>query len=46
MVRRVRQARDRLKRGDSEKGIDGDYEVDEKKRTVGVLESGIAKVED
>jgi len=37
---------DRLKRGDSEKGIDGDYEVDEKKRTVGVLESGIAKVED
>ena len=37
---------DRLKRGDSEKGIDGDYDVDEKKRTVGVLESGIAKVED
>jgi preprotein translocase subunit SecA len=36
----------RLKRGDTEKGIDGDYEVDEKKRTVGVLESGIAKVED
>ncbi|MFI7586666.1 preprotein translocase subunit SecA [Spongisporangium articulatum] len=26
--------------------IDEDYEVDEKKRTVGVLESGIAKVED
>ncbi len=36
----------RLKRGDTEKGIDGDYEVDEKKRTVGVLETGIAKVED
>ncbi|HTY73363.1 MAG TPA: preprotein translocase subunit SecA [Actinomycetes bacterium] len=35
-----------LKRGDPEKGIDGDYEVDEKKRTVGVLESGIEKVED
>jgi preprotein translocase subunit SecA len=36
----------RLKRGDPEKGIDGDYEVDEKKRTVGILESGVAKVED
>jgi preprotein translocase subunit SecA len=33
----------RLKRG--EDGT-GDYEVDEKKRTVGVLESGIEKVED
>ncbi|HKJ12594.1 MAG TPA: preprotein translocase subunit SecA [Ornithinimicrobium sp.] len=31
-----------------ERGADGqgDYEVDEKKRTVGVLEAGIAKVED
>ena len=37
---------DRLKRGDTEKGIDGDYEVDEKKRTVGVLESGVGEVED
>ncbi|NHC13027.1 preprotein translocase subunit SecA [Motilibacter deserti] len=36
----------RLKRGDTEKGISGDYEVDEKKRTVGVLESGVEKVED
>jgi preprotein translocase subunit SecA len=36
----------RLKRSiDSEDGS-GDYEVDEKKRTVGVLEAGIAKVED
>ena len=35
----------RLKRGEAESG-EGDYEVDEKKRTVGVLESGIAKVED
>src|SRR6202000_1251067 len=25
---------------------DGDYEVDEKKRTVGILESGVEKVED
>ncbi len=33
----------RLRRGaDGE----GDYEVDEKKRTVGILESGVAKVED
>ncbi len=31
---------ERLRRGD------GDYEVDEKKRTVGVLESGIEQVED
>ncbi len=36
----------RLKRGDEDKGIDGDYEVDEKKKTVGILESGVAKVED
>ena len=33
----------RLTRGEDG---EGDYEVDEKKRTVGVLESGIAKVED
>jgi preprotein translocase subunit SecA len=33
----------RLTRGEDGRG---DYEVDEKKRTVGVLESGIAKVED
>jgi preprotein translocase subunit SecA len=33
----------RLNRGDDG---EGDYEVDEKKRTVGVLEAGIAKVED
>ncbi len=36
----------RLKRADLDKGIDGDYEVDEKKRTVGILESGVEKVED
>ena len=36
----------RLKKGDEDKGIDGDYEVDEKKRTVGILESGVEKVED
>ena len=36
----------RLKRADLEQGIDGDYEVDEKKRTVGILESGVEKVED
>ena len=35
----------RLERGEMESGR-GDYEVDEKKRTVGVLESGIEKVED
>jgi preprotein translocase subunit SecA len=35
----------RLRRGEAESG-QGDYEVDEKKRTVGVLESGIEKVED
>ncbi len=41
----------RLKRGEPGnplKGIEetGDYEVDEKKRTVGIHESGVAKVED
>ena len=36
----------RLKKGDEDKGIDGDYEVDEKKRTIGILESGVEKVED
>ncbi len=36
----------RLKRGDEAKGIPGDYEVDEKKRTVGILEAGVANVED
>ncbi len=35
----------RLERGELESG-EGDYEVDEKKRTIGVLESGIEKVED
>jgi preprotein translocase subunit SecA len=35
----------RLHRGEFESGR-GDYEVDEKKKTVGVLESGIDKVED
>ncbi len=35
----------RLVRGEHESG-EGDYEVDEKKRTVGVLETGIEKVED
>ncbi|HEY5989851.1 MAG TPA: DEAD/DEAH box helicase, partial [Streptosporangiaceae bacterium] len=34
----------RLRR--SQDGEDGDYEVDEKKRTVGILEAGVAKVED
>ena len=29
--------------GDLDKGVDGDYEVDEKKRTVGILESGVAQ---
>jgi preprotein translocase subunit SecA len=33
----------RLRRGQDG---EGDYEVDEKKRTVGILESGVAKVED
>jgi len=35
----------RLRRSDDE-GETGDYEVDEKKRTVGILESGVEKVED
>ncbi|CCH76023.1 translocase binding subunit (ATPase) [Nostocoides japonicum T1-X7] len=35
----------RLERGELESGL-GDYEVDEKKKTVGVLEAGIDKVED
>jgi preprotein translocase subunit SecA len=35
----------RLRRGELESG-QGDYEVDEKKRTVGILESGVEKVED
>ncbi|MGL5816822.1 MAG: preprotein translocase subunit SecA, partial [Phycicoccus sp.] len=35
----------RLDRGELESG-EGDYEVDEKKKTVGVLERGIEKVED
>jgi preprotein translocase subunit SecA len=34
-----------LRRGELDSG-EGDYEVDEKKRTVGVLEAGIAKIED
>jgi preprotein translocase subunit SecA len=33
-------------RKSEEENDGGDYEVDEKKRTVGVLESGVAKVED
>ncbi len=33
----------RLRRGEDG---EGDYEVDEKKRTVGILETGVAKVED
>jgi preprotein translocase subunit SecA len=36
----------RLNRSTDEEDPNGDYEVDEKKRTVGVLETGIAKVED
>jgi preprotein translocase subunit SecA len=39
----------RLRRGEAAKdGVEatGDYEVDEKKRTVGILESGVEKVED
>ncbi len=36
----------RMRRGDPDKGVAGDYEVDEKKRTVGILESGVTKVED
>src|SRR5260370_34801183 len=33
----------RLRRGEDG---EGDYEVDEKKKTVGILESGVEKVED
>ncbi|GAA4637196.1 preprotein translocase subunit SecA [Actinoallomurus vinaceus] len=37
----------RLKRAtDGPEGEDGDYQVDEKKRTVGILETGVEKVED
>jgi preprotein translocase subunit SecA len=36
----------RLTRSTDSEDPNGDYEVDEKKRTVGVLEEGIAKVED
>jgi preprotein translocase subunit SecA len=37
----------RLKRSSGgPEGEDGDYQVDEKKRTVGILESGVEKVED
>ena len=39
----------RLRRGQAGKDgqpDEGDYEVDEKKKTVGILESGVAKVED
>ncbi len=37
----------RLRRAsDGPEGEDGDYQVDEKKRTVGILESGVEKVED
>ncbi|MFK5645680.1 preprotein translocase subunit SecA [Ornithinimicrobium sp. LYQ121] len=42
------QRLERGQAGDQMRGIEpsGDYEVDEKKKTVGVLESGIEKVED
>src|SRR5690606_12868464 len=36
----------RLKRASDKDATDGDYQVDEKKRTVGILESGVEKVED
>src|SRR6201998_1472060 len=36
----------RLRRVRDEELQDGDYEVDEKKKTVGILESGVEKVED
>jgi preprotein translocase subunit SecA len=37
----------RLRRAsDGPEGEDGDYQVDEKKRTVGILDSGVEKVED
>ena len=36
----------RLKKASDKESDDGDYQVDEKKRTVGILESGVEKVED
>jgi preprotein translocase subunit SecA len=36
----------RLRRSAGPEDEDGDYQVDEKKRTVGILESGVEKVED
>jgi preprotein translocase subunit SecA len=36
----------RLRPANGVEGEDGDYQVDEKKRTVGILESGVEKVED
>jgi preprotein translocase subunit SecA len=45
VVRRVRQDRAAAPSRRARVG-EGDYEVDEKKRTVGVLEAGIEKVED
>ncbi|HET9079106.1 MAG TPA: preprotein translocase subunit SecA, partial [Trebonia sp.] len=36
----------KLKRVRDEELQDGDYEVDEKKKTIGILESGVEKVED
>jgi len=36
----------KLKRASDKDATDGDYQVDEKKRTVGILESGVEKVED
>src|SRR6202023_1886169 len=36
----------KLRRVKDEELQDGDYEVDEKKRTIGILESGVEKVED
>ncbi|GAB3673291.1 preprotein translocase subunit SecA [Actinocorallia lasiicapitis] len=36
----------RLKKASDKEADDGDYQVDEKKRTVGILESGVEKVED
>jgi preprotein translocase subunit SecA len=36
----------RLRKASGPEADDGDYQVDEKKRTVGILESGVEKVED
>jgi preprotein translocase subunit SecA len=36
----------RLKAASDKEATDGDYQVDEKKRTVGILETGVEKVED